>query len=436
MRNFYIGVMASFSMIIPATAGASFIVPEEQLPEGIVSVSPAQGLVNLIGDQSPLGVQEISVMFDSQPENNPSASGSFRLLDYDTKNVLAELPVKNPDGGFNSYIDAMGVPSAGLKFPDGAYNYLREGRYQVVLPAGAWLVGGNPSPEIKANYQIFETMSVTPAAGKVEQLQNWTVEFPQAVSVELNPTVDTSSLMLWSFTSVDGENEWMPLIELEGLRARFMLPFSVETMATFTLEIPKGLFIVTYADGTTLQSEARRIVYNVVPAGVDAMFTLDPAPGTVENFYKFTVNLPEGATGMSDTMCRKSAIYRLNADDSLGEKICALSASFGFNSSFELTVSANNGVPYDAPINPGNGNYRLVIASGQWTGSLVEGSPVANNPEMTYDYTIGEKSGVQSVAANVEDAAYYDFQGRMVTGEPDKGIFIKVVDGKAVKMVK
>lgn len=88
-----------------------------------------------------------------------------------------------------------------------------------------------------------------------------------------------------------------------------------------------------------------------------------------------------------------------------------------------------------------DGNYLIVLGSLQHNyiyevtitaSCVVNGITVSDTQVLEINTT---PTGVEGIDAEAADAVYYDLNGRRVVN-PDKGIYIKVVSGKAVKVVK
>lgn len=78
-------------------------------------------------------------------------------------------------------------------------------------------------------------------------------------------------------------------------------------------------------------------------------------------------------------------------------------------------------------------------AEATWDGTLTSAFTIGNTAQVRWQYielTLAEGAGVDEVlAADDSQAVYYNLQGQKVLN-PERGIFIKVVNGKAVKVVK
>lgn len=88
-----------------------------------------------------------------------------------------------------------------------------------------------------------------------------------------------------------------------------------------------------------------------------------------------------------------------------------------------------------------NGTAWNVVSNTEatWTGSTDKAFTFSNNAQVRWQYLevyYSEESGVNEIlAADDSEAVYYNLQGVKVAN-PERGIFVKVVGGKAVKVVK
>lgn len=87
---------------------------------------------------------------------------------------------------------------------------------------------------------------------------------------------------------------------------------------------------------------------------------------------------------------------------------------------------------------PGDDNaYMLPLPVGSGDATLYyekEGGELSDSVTYDYNVTKGVPTGVEGIGADEEDAVYYNLQGVKVDN-PEKGIFVKVVNGTASKVV-
>ena len=89
-----------------------------------------------------------------------------------------------------------------------------------------------------------------------------------------------------------------------------------------------------------------------------------------------------------------------------------------------------------------NGTPWTVVSTTEaiWSGSLDSEFSFANTAQVRFKYLEvyygGEDNGVEEIlAADDSEAVYFNLQGQKVNN-PERGIFVKVVNGKAIKVVK
>ncbi|MDE5887841.1 MAG: hypothetical protein K2H46_09685 [Muribaculaceae bacterium] len=81
-----------------------------------------------------------------------------------------------------------------------------------------------------------------------------------------------------------------------------------------------------------------------------------------------------------------------------------------------------------------NNDYAAKVSGSNWT-STVTGKPTYIFDPEAMILTVSGATGISAIEAEEGDAVYFNLQGQRVAN-PDKGIYIRVVNGKAVKVVK
>ena len=141
----------------------------EELPAGI-SVSPAQGIVDISGSADVRGVTEITFTFPSIPEVNADASGNFCIYVNGSETPAEELPAAG-----NAAVDPMGMPMGGFTFK---HVYKDAGTYRITVPAGVWKYGESANPAMTLNYEILPGVVSYPAEGVVAELMEISLTVP------------------------------------------------------------------------------------------------------------------------------------------------------------------------------------------------------------------------------------------------------------------
>ena len=102
---------------------------------------------------------------------------------------------------------------------------------------------------------------------------------------------------------------------------------------------------------------------------------------------------------------------------------------------YEVDMGFMTGTAYRLAINfnpvYGDGEYTLTIPA----GFIYIDQYKMYNEEVVLHYTVDYEAGVEGIEVEAGEAVYYDLQGRKIAN-PDRGIYIKVVNGKATKIVK
>lgn len=88
----------------------------------------------------------------------------------------------------------------------------------------------------------------------------------------------------------------------------------------------------------------------------------------------------------------------------------------------------------DAATINGSGNYSVMVNGTNWTSELVGDAAFTFNPE-TLVLTASGSTAVETVeVAEAGEAVYFNLQGVRVEN-PANGLFVRVLNGKATKVV-
>ncbi|MDE7159794.1 MAG: hypothetical protein K2O24_02970 [Muribaculaceae bacterium] len=388
------------------------------LPDGISSVEPAQGYVDISANMNPLGLREISVTFRSTPAINRDCK-EMAVCRY---NGVEAAAVTNA----SSYVDAMGNPTAGINF---GKNLTSPGFYNVTIPQGFWIANGVPSPAIELNYEIFDLFRISPAAGLHDSLSEIVLDFPKADEVKLNKRSNvefyrTSPEEIYSlrFETVANPTDGrlnrvvMTILDADGSRA----VGDLTVPGTYAFHCISDAFSA-YVYGPNHSTDPTDYVewltpeilrtYEIAACPAPA---IEPAQGTLEKFTSFTLTVPSVFNLMMvDDRNNKSGIYAIEADGSVAlDPICLLKAQRDFDvpGVFTLSVADNRGVIIPEGITPVNGDYMMILAPGLYSGFF--NNDFINSSPYQYRYTIyNESVNVEGLEASEENVTVYNLAG-------------------------
>lgn len=387
MVKFY-NVLFALAATLSASAADSFFVTPAPLPDMVKNVYPEQGLVEVSGSTNPLGVKQITIAFASKEVVvNENAAGEFLLYKEGETAPVSSLPANK------SYLDAMTAGQVGFEFPG---TFLDNGIYHVDIPAGAWTVGGESVPAFRLNYEIFRSMVVLPRSGYQKELSTFRVEFPGASEVV------ASGLKADCYKDAS-LNEWDIDVKVEGVGATLTIVGGpVKGEGTYGLNLPKGMFKITYkghpgVEGdtreTTINSEEVLMKYSMSEMPAPAV---SPAEGVVPGFDKFTFSYPAGFELWFVNDREISYIYKILPEGDLAyEPLCKLK-TVQTEKGFELQVINSDYEPEAQPLVPADGAYLLQLSQGLLFG-VFNGSTI-NSASYEYVYHIGKQSGITSPA--------------------------------------
>ncbi len=411
------------------------------LPNGISSVIPAQGFIDISPNANPLGVGEITVRFPSIPELNRNCTADVKCWYNDGAEPIATANVTN------AAVDMMGNPTSSILF---GKNLTAAGTYHVEVPAGFWTVDGMSTPAFALNYEIFTLYELSPAAGVVDDFSEITLVFPGADEV-----VRTSAAV--EFYNMDTDDNYTLMFHNEasvpgGPNNKIVMTFANEAGTPVPVLTQPGTYnFHCVADAFTVKKYGPN--YASDPTDYTVWHTpeivrhyqvpnfpapsISPEQGEVTSFEKFTLTMPEDFQLFIVDNMTTSYIYPLMPDGSMGtDALCRLKATRNFDVENEvyLTVTDARGVAIEGGIKPEPGQYVLVLAnallSGMYDGQFI------NSVSYRYVYTV--KSDIPDSVEGVIISepvcvGVYTLDGKKIADSPEAlpaGIY--VVDGKKV----
>ncbi|MCH5218282.1 MAG: starch-binding protein [Muribaculaceae bacterium] len=168
--------------------------------------------------------------------------------------------------------------------------------------------------------------------------------------------------------------------------------------------------------------------------------------GTEDNSTSWVLTLGNDKT-MQDGTITDNNISITTANPNKGALVYVYAPAEAVAVYFKVTPTSQSAKRMAAPdltgytkaaVNPYDSEaYSLPLAEGSGSVSLYyEKADGDFSAEKTYTYTVktGVTTGVEGIGADEEDAVYYNLQGVKVDN-PEKGIFVKVVNGTASKVV-
>jgi hypothetical protein len=162
--------------------------------------------------------------------------------------------------------------------------------YRLTVPAGTYLVDGVENPEIVQEFHYVvpsqDKFVALPAAGEVEGLQNFEIEFPAATAVAASFSREAYPVL---YNVTDGHNEFSFMsATVDGNKMTLSMNAAVAYMGDYELRIPAGCYTL---DGEA--GEAITLAYKVVQSEKTFEYTITPADqSTIDNFSSVVVTFP------------------------------------------------------------------------------------------------------------------------------------------------
>lgn len=416
------GAVESVAQVTPA-----------DLPAGVTSVQPPQGIVNLDGEVSPLGAGSVTVYFSTAPEKNPAAA----KLDVAIYKVGEDTPLETVKCSTAS-VDAMGQSAGMITFKG---DYTKKGEYKIVIPAGCWLLAGAPSPEITLFYEITRDYLVNPAGIVEAPFKEFELIFPSAQFAQYNGsgvqfymegTTENIPLSIAVVPpSIDGEETNTFLVTINGGNG-------VSEPGIYTFKCQAGAFDIIWWDpamegdlskGRQLKSDIMDIKFTIPEMPEPS---IEPADGSkLIAFTTFKCVMPhvdDYSFLLGDNMVRNyiypasdewvkgnlyTAIYKMEFHP---ESTPGAGDSYTFNNKTgEFTLANEDG---DEEFIPAPGNYILKLGAGLYSGQNKNGK-FCNSAAYEYRYTIildptvyevateaGEYDSLETIEVNFPNAVY------------------------------
>ena len=259
------------------------------------------------------------------------------------------------------------------------------GQYFLNLPENSLTVNGQRLLPITLRFLIggdetsfYEQISVNPAEGTVESLQNFTISFPEYIG-EIAEGCKATLKHLKSGTTYQAE-----MYEV-GYNVLVYFPDEITRPGQYTLTIPAGAVVIY-----TLGFEVDELNFNYTIEGDDQesfydLITIDPAEGTVASLQDFTITFPETVDGI--TTGSKAKLTNTITGATVQMRMSA--------SGHNVTVNFPNEV--DEP-----GVYRLTIPA----GSLIVNALDEEVAELNFHYTIKSQDSTEYTITPAEGEVY------------------------------
>jgi hypothetical protein len=377
-KTFVTCIAAAAAILLPAAVCAS--VTPIDLPAGVVSVDPPQGVVDLSNNANPLGVTQISVVFESSNlEPNPNAQGDVEMTKDAMDVIYDSVPASS------ATVDQYTHQFGSIIFE---HKHTAVGNYFIYIPKGTWLVDGEESPEIRLVYEIENTTTITPAAGIVDKLDKVTIKFNNAdeVSLRVNNIVAAAAGSVDDCkvdVSVDGNVAELAISNYDG---------SELAPASYTVFIPAKTFKLTTNGVDDYNSDI--LLQYVIPSFPKP--EISPAEGEVTGFKEFTITPSEDLQlWMVDDKTR-SYIYAVNSDGTLADDASYKLLANLSEGKVVLNVLDDSWQAVEEPVVPAPGRYALVLANALFSGSYND--DFVSSAAFTYYYdVVATTSGITVV---------------------------------------
>ena len=416
--NIKIFAAAATLAMLPAQIHAVAFSRASSLPENVSAVYPnPDSRVDLGPNASPLGLQQISVMFKSDVTVNPDCSERACIYLEGSDTPIQTVGIAGVS------VDLTQSKMGSVLFPNSC---TANGRYRVTIPEGFWTLEGRGFNEaLDLCYEILVPQRISPAQGVANELKEFRLEFPGYHEARLlNPrkieffrhsSPDNYPLTVSVGTNEDGSAANYILISLNE---------PVTEQGDYSLFVQKGAAEGVYYGASDRPEQAEE----TTDANIEALYhytvsklntpAITPAEGIVETFVPFTLTVPEGAEFWFVNDRAVSFIYPVEEDGSLSpDAIYRLTATKDSDTEKIILTIIENGEP-TASVAPQPGSYALQLASGLFSGSW-NGEFINSAPFVYYYNVVDTPDGVKITPASAESGrlrGIFTIDGRKIQG--------------------
>lgn len=400
----------------PMQAGA--YLGASSVPENVSAVYPTpDSRVDLGPNASPLGLQQISVVFNSDVTVNTDCTEKACIYLEGEDTPLQTVGISGASA------DLTQSKMGSVLFPNSC---TANGSYRVTIPEGFWKLDGHGlSGAFDLNYEILVPQRIWPAAGVASELKEFRLEFPGYDEARvLDPSkiefFRHSSPGIYPISITVGRNE-------DGTKANYIL-ISLQEPVTeqgeYSLFVQEGAAEgVRYGESSD-KSEAEE---ETTDTNIEALYhytvsqiaapAIVPAAGTVEAFVPFELTVPEGAEFWFVNDRAVSFIYPVEDDGTLSPDAAYRLTARKDDATDKIVLTiVENGEPMTSVV-PQPGSYALQLASGLFSGSW-NGEFINSAPFVYYYNVLDTPDGVKITPANLESNrqhGIFTIDGRKIT---------------------
>lgn len=398
-------------------SGASIV------PQNVSEVYPIpDSRVDLGPNASPLGLQQISVLFRYDVTVNPDCTEQACIYREGEETPLQKVGISGAS------VDLTQGKMGSLIFPNSC---TANGSYRVTIPKGFWTLEGHGlSGAFDLNYEILVPQRIWPTERVASELKEFRLEFPDYNEARL---LDANKIEFfrhsfsdtYPLTATVGKNE-------DGTPANYIqisLHKPVTEPGDYSLFVKEGAAEGVYhgepsdrpePEGYTTDINIEAIYhYTVSPIAAPSIV---PEEGLVEAFVPFELTVPDGAEFWFVNDKAVSFIYPVDDDGTLSpDAVYRLTGSKDSNTGKIVLTIVENG-EHMTNVVPQPGSYALKLASGLFSGSW-NGEFINSAPFIYYYNVMDTPDSVKIIPTTAEgkgQRGVFSLDGRKII-KPEEG---------------
>lgn len=397
------------TIAIAAALGASYL----QVPAGIspgASIIPERATavyptpdsrVDLGPNASPLGLQQISILFREEVTVNPHCAEKACIYLEGEDTPLQTVGINGAS------VDLTQSKMGSVLFPN---TCTANGLYRVTIPEGFWILGAhtsNLSGAFDLYYEILMPQRIWPTDRVVSELKEFRLEFPgysearllDARKIEFfrHGSTRTYPLSISEGKNPDGSTSNYILITLNE---------AVGEQGDYSLFVKKGA-----AEGVSYGVDAENPdqTSETTDTNIEALYrytvsqisapAIVPAEGTVESFVPFELTVPEGAEFWFVNDKAVSFIYPVYPDGTLAPDAAYLLTARKDDYADKIALTITEDGQQMTDVTPPPGSYALQLASGLFSGSW-NGEFINSAPFVYYYQAVENPNGVKATPSS------------------------------------